>query len=400
MTDSAYSVPLVVGKLGTFDECEPLQRIPLVRRAGEAGYDERWIQELIQRYPHLLPIRQIEPALTPVVPVCMELPTSSGYIDNLLVTPNGGLVVVECKLWRNPEARREVIGQVLDYAKDLSRWSYGELEAAIRLALHSPDWRLWDKVAEVSDLDEAGFYDAITRNLRHARILLLIVGDGIHEGAGQLTEYLQRHVAAHFSLALVELGLWRLPGDAGILVQPRILLRTTTIERGVVTLSGGTELTGTQPAVRPKATTLTEEMFYEQLAAVEPGFPSGLKAFLASLEPLGVMAEIRKTLIIRWRSPDGGIFRLAQIWTNGQVWTDNWQGGDDGSLALRHRYLELLATTVPGVFIKKTPSIAAWYIATAKGVVMLSELLAHAEAWRAAIERFIEEVRLRPADPE
>ncbi len=33
-------------------------------------------------------------------------------------------MLVEAKLWRNPEARRKVIGQILDYAKELSRWNY------------------------------------------------------------------------------------------------------------------------------------------------------------------------------------------------------------------------------------------------------------------------------------
>ena len=53
------------------------------------------------------------------VPICTELNTPAGAIDNFLVTPKGLPVLVECKLWRNPEARREVVGQILDYAKEL-----------------------------------------------------------------------------------------------------------------------------------------------------------------------------------------------------------------------------------------------------------------------------------------
>jgi hypothetical protein len=48
-------------------------------------------------------------------------------IDIFMVTPSGLPVLVECKLWRNPEGRREVIGQILDYAKELSRWSSSDL---------------------------------------------------------------------------------------------------------------------------------------------------------------------------------------------------------------------------------------------------------------------------------
>jgi hypothetical protein len=52
------------------------------------------------------------------VPICTELNTPAGPIDNFMVSPSGLPVLVECKLWRNPEARREVVSQILDYAKE------------------------------------------------------------------------------------------------------------------------------------------------------------------------------------------------------------------------------------------------------------------------------------------
>jgi hypothetical protein len=48
-----------------------------------------------------------------------------------LVTPTGLPVLVECKLWRNPQGRREVVGQILDYAKELSRWSSSDLQREV-----------------------------------------------------------------------------------------------------------------------------------------------------------------------------------------------------------------------------------------------------------------------------
>ncbi|MFC6463355.1 hypothetical protein ACFP76_23215 [Paracoccus aerius] len=56
------------------------------------------------------------------------LSTPAGRIDNLLLTPAGLPVVVECKLWRNPQARREVVGQVLEYARELSRFTSADLQ--------------------------------------------------------------------------------------------------------------------------------------------------------------------------------------------------------------------------------------------------------------------------------
>ena len=48
------------------------------------------------------------------MPICREFRTPHGYIDNLLMTLAGDIALVETKLFRNPEARRLVLVQVLD----------------------------------------------------------------------------------------------------------------------------------------------------------------------------------------------------------------------------------------------------------------------------------------------
>ena len=47
-----------------------------------------------------------------------KLPSTGGYV-----------VVVEAKLWRNPQARRQVLSQTLDYVKRLVQKDYEWLEA-------------------------------------------------------------------------------------------------------------------------------------------------------------------------------------------------------------------------------------------------------------------------------
>ena len=49
-------------------------------------FNEAWIQNLIAANPSILPIVDIEPAFTPAISVCMELPLPTGFLDNLLVT--------------------------------------------------------------------------------------------------------------------------------------------------------------------------------------------------------------------------------------------------------------------------------------------------------------------------
>jgi hypothetical protein len=105
---------------------------PLGFDRGEIQHDEAWLQKLIFRFPQLLPVREIEPGFSPIVPVCLELPTPAGNVDNLFITESGDLVIAECKLWRNPQARREVVAQVIDYAHGMSAWTYRDLEDAVQ----------------------------------------------------------------------------------------------------------------------------------------------------------------------------------------------------------------------------------------------------------------------------
>lgn len=127
------------------------------------------------------------------------------------------------------------MAQVLDYARIMASWSYEDLERAVRQARKDTTCKLWDSIESGADLDEAQFIDAVERRLRAGRILLLIIGDGIQEGVEASTSNLQLHAGMHAGLALLELSLWR-GMDGGLLVVPRIPMRTVLVERGVVTL--------------------------------------------------------------------------------------------------------------------------------------------------------------------
>ena len=216
--------------------------IPLVllsKRIAVDSVSEADIQMLVHQHPSCLPINEIDPIFADPVPICMELTTPAGAIDNLMITSTGLPVIVECKLWRNPEGRREVVGQILDYAKELSRWSSSDLQREVSRCLRKPGNPLLDMMNAVAPtLDEMLFNDSLTANLRRGRFLLLIVGDGIREGVEAIAEYLQRHAGLHFSLGLVELPIYQMPnGDR--LITPRVLARTHLITRDVIQLPEG-----------------------------------------------------------------------------------------------------------------------------------------------------------------
>lgn len=208
-------------------------------QAGEGSIDEAFIQALVHTHPGALPIAEIDPIFVGPVPICRELNTTAGPIDNFLITPSGLPVLVECKLWRNPEGRREVVGQILDYAKELSRWSSSDLQREVSRRLKVNGNPLLELVrAAAPDVDEVAFNDALTTNLRRGRFLLLIVGDGIREGVEAIAEYLQEHAGLHFSLGLVELPIYELPNGSRLVV-PRVLARTVNITRHVVAVPDG-----------------------------------------------------------------------------------------------------------------------------------------------------------------
>lgn len=399
-----HGVPLHIDRLDDGATALSLERIAFSRDGGSGdGHDEGWLQKLIFRVPQALPIQEVEPGFGALVPICLELPVSAGFIDNLFLTGDGDIVVVECKLWKNPEARREVVAQILDYAHALSSWSYQDLERATLRgarpdgqAIRGSLFGLVSDSAEVSG--ESRFVDAVSRNLRLGRMLLLIVGDGIREGAETLAAYLQSHAGFHFTLGLIEMPLFRLP-TGGFVLQPRILARTVNIERGIVRVVEGRAIVepapqvGTGSAVR---TSLTQERIAEAITAVAPEFPGALRAFLAMAEADGIFIEpAQKSIIVRCPGPDDRDLTLGAFDVTGrfQTYMVNWPPGALGCVDVAHDYLEELAALVGGK-VRRTPKPVQWYVVTTGGQVPEAmEFLRRPEEWLVAIRDFVEAMR-------
>lgn len=216
---------------------EPLQRLDLAG-GQQDDYDEKWLQSQLFRAPSLIPVEEIDPGYEGLVPVCRELKTEAGFIDLLYVTAKGKLAIVEAKLWRNPEARRKVVAQILDYAAEISRWTYEDLQREVGRQTGRSGNVLYDLVAATTpSLDERAFCDAVARNLRLGEFLLVIVGDGIREGTRQIAEFLVEKNALNFSLGLLEVQVWRLP-DSRRLIVPRVQARTELIRRVILVPAG------------------------------------------------------------------------------------------------------------------------------------------------------------------
>ncbi len=321
--------PVLVGSSPTAKTATvTLQRRPFQRD----DIDEGWLQGLLHEHPGLLAVEEIEPDYAPLIPIGREVSTESGPIDNLFINPSGLLTIVEAKLWKNPDARREVVAQILDYAEQVSRWSYEDLN---RRARASTGRALWEHIVASTDpdarLDEDEFSDAVSRNLRRGRFLLLIVGDGIKESVEQLTEYVHRSPSLRFHLALVEMRVYDMPNGGGLLVVPAIVARTQEIVRAVVELrDAGTPVDVSAPEPETNGerrvgarTKIDDEAFFGSIhAALGTRGVQATEAFLDAAARRGLIISAQTaTRMVKVRDPGGSgkLFTLFGIHKGGTL---------------------------------------------------------------------------------
>jgi hypothetical protein len=161
----------------------------------------------------------------------------SGSLDNVFITSSGGLVLIEAKLWRNPQARREVVAQAMEYAGAVFRMDYETFERTALKARQSEPERYASLYEMVHIYDpsagEPEFVEALSRNLARGRAVIAVVGDGIRDDIAPLAELLQSHAGQRFTFALVELGVFETPQKVVRLIVPSVLAKTMLIERGV-----------------------------------------------------------------------------------------------------------------------------------------------------------------------
>lgn len=405
MERSQFSQPILVTQ-GMSHKAKPLSRV----RLGNGVFDEAWLQGLIQEHPECLPIDEIEPAFEALIPICAELPTKHGYVDNLFLTPAGEIVIAEVKLWRNAEMRRKVVAQALDYASSLFAMDYETLEQLVLSARsvdpapdrHSKPKSLYDLVSGPGTLREAEFIDAVNSNLRRGRAIILVVGDGIRSETRQLFSLLESHAGLHFTFALVEMAVFQ--GEGGdFFLCPRTLVQTEMMRRvvfevrddsGAITPSDArlyrpseTEKRSPRPAVG----SISAEQFWEAMADLDAETSEQLLSFIESVEAIGVEAEFQRSLILRWTTPAGNSINLGYVQRDGQVWTSDVHRKVKGPAA--NAYVERLADGV-GQSVATLPSTGDTYVGDRTGgALKVTSLKGHFDVWLEAIKSLMLSVR-------
>jgi hypothetical protein len=328
---------------------------------------------------------------------------------------------VETKLWRNPEARRSVVAQLIEYATEMAGWFYEDLVKALKKAGmgsgKDPLIELF-KEREGEEFDKKQFIDKVSSNLHKGRSLLLIVGDGIQEGLERMTSFLQQSPQLGFNLNLVEIGLYReLPDKKDpIFVQPRILARTREVTRAIVEIKvpvKRTKIIVTTPEPKKEKTTrrrITEEEFFAQLQKLDdPRAVEFARYVLDNIEDHDLRIDddswVYTGFILRYGEKINGAFlNFGQLKDTGEFgWTSWWWANltQQGlPLEIWRDYFDEIAKLIPNAsrqnfFSKKVQweQISLGKNPKAPINPPFGELAANKEQFMAAIDKAIQRLR-------
>ena len=205
------------------------------------------LQELVADYPELLSGEQINPD-NPRRWILVrreqgiadrEGGGSRWSVDHLFIDQDAMPTLVEAKRRNNPEIRRRIVGQMLDYASHARfTWNAEDLrrdfEKRTVTAGQDPREVLIDLLRE-DEPDIEKFWQDVEINLRTARLRLLFVADEIPEELKRIVEFLNEQMPGIEVLA-VEIKQFK--GDTGSTLVPKIIGRTA-VATGTATRRSG-----------------------------------------------------------------------------------------------------------------------------------------------------------------
>lgn len=308
-------------------------------RGDQSSFDETLLQRIVDQTPEILPIRDFYPAVSSVCSLGREIPVDlgerQGFIDNLLVTNDGHLVLVETKLYRNPEALREVIIQTLQYGMAVNNMPLLELESRARRgdrngSLLRNDESIRNRVFSQAEQGRMkgvpeNFEEALERYQRTGEMLLLVVADGIHTSVERITNWMNEQGSTPIKFGLIELKFYELPDGQRVAV-PKTLLKTREISRHIVIVDVRNETSASATAtitdeftaasggalqetrtVKSAGPVMTKSALLESISADD--LPIALQ-LLDQLESIGLSTNAKSISVLRYGiyPPEGGEF--------------------------------------------------------------------------------------------
>jgi len=172
----------------------------------ETEYDsEAFLQELLAKFPELMPGDQIDSAsprrwllITRELGVPDDVDAANRWsLDHLFVDQDGVPTLVEVKRSSDTRIRREVVGQMLDYAANaVVHWPIEAIRAAFERRCEKDGKDPMQEVQAFLGSDAAfeAFWVGVKTNLQAGKIRLLFVSDTIPPELRRIVEFLNEQM--------------------------------------------------------------------------------------------------------------------------------------------------------------------------------------------------------------
>lgn len=292
-----------------FSEDEHGRLVPM-RVAVPPSEDE--LQDLIARFPEIVSEHDCELLLIrreQGVPAG-EAESDRWSLDHLFVSDKAVPVLIEVKRATDTRIRREVIGQILDYAANgVAYWPKGALEVAFARTCEAtgddPDARLADFLG---DEDPADFWAQAESNLEAGRLQLVVAADRIPSELARVIEFLNEQMRAE--VRAIELRYFQ-SADGRRTLAPRVIGET---ERAKAAKSSS----GTG---RPDAISV-DEWFEKYITPHGSDVVNGARRHMEMIEKLGgevVVASTQGSLPGLFHCADGKKVYPLHLLRNGTI---------------------------------------------------------------------------------
>jgi hypothetical protein len=150
------------------------------------------------------------------------------FLDHLFLDAEGVPTLVEVKRSSDTRIRREVVGQMLDYAANiLAHWPPERMRDEFEARCNHAGVEPAEKVREISDADYEDYRTRVKTNLAAKRLRLVFVADEIPASLQTIVEFLNEQMRAAEVLA-VEVKQHK--GDGVTVLTTQIIGRTSTAQ--------------------------------------------------------------------------------------------------------------------------------------------------------------------------
>lgn len=201
----------------------------------ETKYDsEKLLQELLARHPDLLAGEQInrqEPRRWLLVSREMSVPGDEDgggrwSLDHLFLDQDAVPTLVEVKRSTDTRIRREILGQMLDYAANaVAYWPVEEIRAKFESRCEQNDEDPEELLAAClgDDEDASDFWQGVKTNLQAGRVRMVFVADSIPAELSTVVEFLNKQMDPAEALAI---EVKQFVGEGMKTLVPRVLGQT------------------------------------------------------------------------------------------------------------------------------------------------------------------------------